>query len=195
MKIEKISNTKIKIELLEKEITSWSNIANTRIPNYNAMMVDLISAAEKETGVSFRGCRVVVEATRESDGKYVVFVSCEDKQPVHRLSRNKPVRPKEIAPCRIIAEFEDIESILMFDNHFPLYAHLLKGSNTLYSYNGYYYLDITLPENFLCYSDSLRGNISEFSTPAAGTIIPYLLSEHGKCLIQKNALMLLRKIN
>ena len=195
MKIEKISDTKIKIELNENEITSWSNVANTRIPDYNAMMFDLISAAEKETGISFRGCRVVVEATREPVGKYVVFVSCEDRQPVHRLLKNRHVSSKKVAPCRIVAEFDDIEAIMMFDSHFPFYANMLKGANSLYSYNGYYYLDISLPESFSEYADSLRGNLSEFSTPAGGTVIPYLLPEHGKCLVEKNALLLLRKMN
>ena len=195
MKIEKLSNPKIKIELSENEITSWNNIANTRIPDYNAMMVDLISAVEKETGISFRGSHVVVEATREPGGKYVVFVSREGKQPAHRLLKNKVMHSKEVSHCRVVAEFENIESILMFDNHFPFYANMLKGSNTLYSYNGYYYLDITLPGNFSGYTDSLRGNLSEFSTLTGGTVIPYLLPEHGKCLIEKNALLLLRKMN
>ncbi len=195
MKIEKISDTKIKIELSENEITSWSTVANTRIPNYNDMMVDLISAAEKETGVSFRGSRVVVEATREPGGKYVVFVSREGKQPAPRLIKNKAFRPKEVLKSRIVAEFEDIESILMFDRHFPFYAPMLKGANTLYAYNGLYYLDITLPTNFSGYTEALRGNLSEFSTSTGGTVIPYLLPEHGKCLIEKNALMLLRKMN
>ena len=195
MKIEKISDTKIKIELSENEITSWSNVANTRIPDYNAMMVDLISAAEKETGISFRGCRVVVEATREPGGKYVVFVSRDGKQPVHRLLKNKATHSKEPASCQIVAEFEDTEAILMFDCHFPFYASMLKGSNSLYSYNGKYYLDISVPEKFSCYTEALRGNLSEFSTLAGGTAIPYLLSEHGKCLVEKNALLLLRKMN
>ena len=195
MKIEKISDTKIKIVLSENEITSWNNIANTRIPDYNAMLVDLISAAEKETGISFRGCRVVVEASREPGGKYVVIVSCEGRQPVHRMLKSKPSKAKEVSSCRVVAEFEDIESILMFDTHFPVYATMLRGSNSLYSHNGYYYLDITLPSNFSGYADSLRGNLSEFSTLTGGTVIPYLLPEHGKCLIEKNALLLLRKMN
>ena len=150
MKIEKISDTKIKIVLSENEITSWNNIANTRIPDYNAMLVDL---------------------------------------------KSKPSKAKEVSSCRVVAEFEDIESILMFDTHFPVYATMLRGSNSLYSHNGYYYLDITLPSNFSGYADSLRGNLSEFSTLTGGTVIPYLLPEHGKCLIEKNALLLLRKMN
>lgn len=195
MKIEKISDTKIKIELNESEITSWSKVANTRIPNYNAMMVDLISAAEKETGISFRGCRVVVEASRAPSGKYVVIVSSEGKQPAPRLIKNKPFRPRESAPSTIVAEFSDLEALHMFDKHFPMYATMLSGANSLYSYNDRYYLEISLPENFSRYNESLRGNLSEFATLTGGTAIPYLLTEHGKCLVEKNALLLLRKMN
>lgn len=195
MKIEKISDNKIKIELSESEITSWSTVANTRIPDYNSMIVDLISAAEKQTGISFRGSRVLLEASRDPSGKYVVFVSREGKAPLHRIVKEKNDRGKKSDNSRLVAEFEDIETISAFDRHFPFYATMLKGSNTLYSYNGLYYLDITVPESFSEYSFALRGNLSEFAVFAGGTVIPYLLSEHARCLIPNNALLTLRKMN
>lgn len=195
MKIEKISDNKIKIELSESEITSWSTVANTRIPDYNSMIVDLISAAEKQTGISFRGSRVLLEASRDTNGKYVVYVSREGKAPLHRLSKEKSERDKKPTANRIVAEFEDIETICTFDRHFPIYANMLKGSNKLYSYNDLYYLDITLPASFSEYGYALRGNLTEFAELAGGTVIPYLLPEHAKCLIDGNALLTLRKMN
>ncbi|MDP4119133.1 MAG: adaptor protein MecA [Bacillota bacterium] len=194
MKIEKISNNKIKIELEEKEITRWSRIADNRVPDYNAMMMDLISAAEKETGLSFQDCQVVVEASRSNNNTYIIYVTrnSRTKASVRRTKVKSPTPHKKTN--RIVAEFTDIESICQFDRHYPLYANLLAGANTLYSYNNMYYLDITVPANFEKYADSLSGNLSEFSANTLGTIIPYQLSEYGKCLIKTNALFELRKI-
>ncbi len=201
MKIEKISENKIKIELLEKEITQWSMIADKQVPDYNAMMLDLITAAEKETGVSFHNCQVVVEATRSSNNTYVIYVTRgsggmvpDSRHSAHRI-KDKKFHPKTAAVCRIVAEFSDIEKICDFDRFYPFYGQLLSGNNTLYSFEGRYYLDITVPQQFSEYAHSLRGNLSEFSSSTAGTVIPYVLSEHARCVIKGNALLELRKIN
>ena len=200
MKIERISENKIKIELSEGEITCWSNIPQGRIPNYNAMMLDLISAVEKETGISFRDCQVVVEASRNSEGSYVIYVTRNarrkpaSKPQAHRIT-DKFFKPKTEPSPRIVAEFEDIEAVMLFDKHYPFYAKMLAGSNSLYSYNNRYYLEISLPAHFESYADSLRGNLSEFSLNAGGSVIPYVLAEHARCLVEKNALLTLRKIN
>ncbi len=189
MKIKKISNNKIKIELCKEEITKWSVIANTKIPDYNAMIVELLTAAEKETGISFRNCRLMVEAMRSDDEKYVVFVSRQGK------AEKSPYPVNNSVKRRIVAEFDDLETICMFDRHYPIYATLLQGANSLYSFRDLYYLDITIPGKFSSYADALAGNLSEFSVNAAGTDIPLLLAEHARCLIPRNALQTLRKMN
>ena len=153
MKIERISDNKIKIVLAEKEITRWSNIPQGRIPDYNSMMLDLITAAEKETGISFHNCQVIVEATKSNENCYVVYVTKNAiGRPSSRPASQRPVthRTKAFLPGtetagRVVAEFTDIETICEFDRHYPFYAKLLAGKNSLYAYNGQYYLDITVP--------------------------------------------------
>ncbi len=193
MKITKISDTKIKIELCEKEITSWSNIKNTKVPDYNAMMVDLIRAAEKVTGISFRDCQVIVEATADNNNTYSVFVTkgaARTPLKKQRKSASTNYPPKNF----IVAEFADMDNLESFNKNYPLYSTLLDGVNSLYSYNGYYYLVINIPKRFSSYENSLRGHLSEFSADTSETAIPYFIEEKGDCLLKDRALMTLKNI-
>ncbi|MBQ3053828.1 MAG: adaptor protein MecA [Clostridia bacterium] len=201
MIIKKINENRIKIQLKSSEITQWSNLYGNKIPDYNAMMLDLIGAAEKETGISFRNCQVVVEAGPCKNNVYEIFVTknqgrtiAPEKRSVHRI-KDKEFQPQGCKTfLSIVAEFDNIEDICSFGRIYPFYSKLLKGNNTLYEYQDMYYLDITLPPQFESYYKAISGKISEFSTNTKGTILPYMLSEHGKCIIKDNALLELQRI-
>ena len=195
MKIERINENKIKIILGKDEITSWSNVANRQIPDYNAMMFDIITEIEKRTGLSFQGCRVVVEASRCSDTTYEIYVTriSAPKPQTHRI-KNKTFKPKRSKKLTAVYEFDDIETVCLFGEAHPFYAELFDGVNSLYSHNEKYYLVINVPVRFEEYFGILCGDLSEFAKNAAGTVIPYVLSEHAKCIIFGSALKDLRKI-
>ena len=194
MKIERISENKIKIFLSEKEITNWNSVYGNRVPDYNSMMLDIISAAEKETGISFHNCRVVVEASQSSKDSYVLIITkTPEKKPYPGRVKPKSYRPKTKLIMPIVAEFNELSDISGFASHYPLYKSMLCGAASLYSYNDKYYLEINLPARFESYRKGLVLSLSEFSTSSAGTVIPYLLPEHGRLLIKDNALSVLSK--
>ena len=196
MKIERINDNKIKIILTRDEITSWSKVANKRIPDYNAMMLDIISEIEKRTGMSFQGSRIVVEATQCSESTYVVYVTRMDApKPQTHLIRNKVYKPaSKSRKLTVVFCFEDIETICLFNKAHTFYAELFDGVNSLYSYEDKYYLVIDVPQRFAEYHSQLCGDLSEYAKNAAGTVIPYVLSEHAKCIIKGSALKTLKKI-
>ncbi len=196
MKIERINDNKIKIILTRDEITSWSKVANKRIPDYNAMMIDIISEIERRTGLSFQGCRVVVEATQSSESTYVVYVTRMDApKPQTHLIRDKIYKPaSKNRKLSVVFCFDDIETICLFNEANPFYSELFDGVNSLYSYEDKYYLMIDVPHRFEEYRPQLCGDLSEYAKNAAGTVIPYVLSEHAKCVIKGSALKTLKKI-
>ncbi|MBE7060130.1 MAG: adaptor protein MecA [Ruminococcaceae bacterium] len=195
MKIERINENKIKIILGKDEITRWSRIANRQIPDYNAMMFDIMTEIERRTGLSFQGSRVVVEASQSSESTYEIYVTrvSAPKPQTHRI-KNKNFKPKQRKNLTTVYEFDDIETVCLFNEAHPFYAELFDGVNSLYSHLDKYYLVINVPERFEEYFGTLCGDLSEYGKSAAGTVIPYVLSEHAKCIIFGSALKNLKNI-
>ena len=120
MKIERINENKIKIILGKDEITRWSRIANRQIPDYNAMMFDIMTEIERRTGLSFQGSRVVVEASQSSESTYEIYVTrvSAPKPQTHRI-KNKNFKPKQRKNLTTVYEFDDIETVCLFNEAHP----------------------------------------------------------------------------
>ncbi len=194
MKIEKLSDNKIKItldvnDLKTRNIDAKSFIYNS--PESQDLFWDVMQEAETRYGFSVEESMVYVEAHVNNNGLFTLIVTKtapSQSAPVAKQKKsniNFKLRRKETNPSlnNSIFKFNNLESLID-------YAKIAKdyelGGNALYSYNNSYYL----------YAEAMPNNsILEYANKENNfNLIKSKINEYGKILYSVDALQEVNKL-
>lgn len=191
MKIERISQNKVKLTVSNEDLMRWGIAAENIISNTqetHEFFIDLIKRAENETGVrmlDYPG--LMIEAMQKPDG-IVFFVTVPDSskelmippQLKKKLLRTKSVLQKVPYGIYMFPTLDDLSD----------YIRILNTSDVisdLYLYKGAYYL--VLPEA----NERLSG-LMDYAVPVNKTELSVsFLQEYGKIIAQGNAIETINK--
>jgi len=186
MKFEKITNTKIKITLSEKDI-ELNNISVENILSNSAdsqkLLETMISKAEKEIGFNPGDAQLLIEAISQSNGSCVFTIT--------KILDDNPCCKKNIHS--FIYKFDTFDNFInlcTFLNNFS-YLNFKDFSKkfSLIFYNNTYYLQALDTKNLECILDFIKPFFSEFGVDVSNSAgIEGVLNEYGKILFTKNAM-------
>ena len=200
MKLEKISENKLKVTLTSADVSKW-NIKfdhfayNT--PEVQELFWSIMKQAELELGFFADGSQLFVEAiSTRTDGFILMVTKLDEKAPrkdspkTLGSSSRSLVKPEislkkstshEVAP--IIFGFTDFDNAV---NACKQIGDSFNGKSTLYKFNNKYYLVLELSPELVT---SLSTNsLLEYGTDTfQPTLFHGRLSEHGEVLIDSNA--------
>lgn len=201
MKIEKITENKIRViinteELNEKKVTLNSLVKNT--DSAQELFKFMLEEAQKQVGFVVDDARLLVEAYSTPDGLFIITFTKFNN--IESTSKNKP--PKRLSCKRkipnnslknAIYEFRNFEEFCNFCN----YANNsrlgdLKGfakSILLYEYNNLYYLTLNNIHTDFEFLDFFYTAISEFAKLVSNsTLFRAKLDERGNVIFRANAI-------
>lgn len=197
MKIEKISETMLKVTLCLADMLKWNISYDNLLPNdpdTNEMFWDIIHRATEETGMEFENCRLIIEAMQADKDTYVLYItkkSLEEKPKQKSLKYKyyKKQRTRKESESVLVYSFAGLEDIVAFAKNNLYYCFLFDGKNSLYRDHSELKLVITIPAELKEYAAAFNNLISEYANIHHGSYLyASYLDEHSKPLIRKNAL-------
>lgn len=197
MRIERINDNKIKVEISPEDIRLW-NIDIKKIaensPEAQSLFRYALKQAEEEVNFSAGGAKLVVEALPLGEGGFVMFISKlgGEKEFISQLAANAAIRLKgeekrkaaqKKADSVWLYLFSDFDGLCLGAKHI---CELFVGDSAVYKCGGGYYLKLR-PLDLGCYS-AVNGRLSEFSKPIKGgaAMLGYI-EEHGTAVIKGDA--------
>ena len=184
MKIEKLSDSKIKLTVTFEDMERLGVKLEHFIedtPQAREFFKQIMKRAEDETGFCAENAHLMIEAMPVKSNGIVFFVTNLD---THVFQNKKPrVRAKAVTENKsiFIYEFEYFDDIC----DFVKIAAPLQSGGAIYSLNGKYYL-ISDSEISPLIFEYGRRTVKEYITPI-------YLSEHGTCIIEKDAISTIEK--
>lgn len=180
MKIEKISDSRIKLTISREDMDSFGINVNsilTDAPQMKHFFQSLMKKAEKETGFCAENSRLMIEAHSHEAGGVILFVTNLDKTKTAAPTRKIRAKAKEEITNGIsVFEFASFEDICNFVKN--CYGGYRGGA--LYAYKDKYYLSSFRNIHPLVFE--YVKNIYE------EPLFEAMLREHGKCIIEENAI-------
>ena len=200
MKIEKISDNKIKVLIDDKEAREWNisfkNISENT-PEVQEMFWTAIRMAEKNVDFSIDGAKLFVEAVQRCGtddrgfGMLITRVRNETdlSNAINNCAYKGKIKQAKITYNRKSSSKKYIYSFCNFDNVcsaageiFDLYT----GASSLYKYDGNFYLCL-IPQNTALFAD-IEMTILEFGSKVKnGQYMQGRLNEYGENMITDNA--------
>lgn len=197
MKIERINDNKIKVEVSTEDIKLW-NIDIKKIaensPEAQSLFRYALKQAEEEVNFSAGGARLVVEALPLGEEGFVMFISklSAEKDFISHLAANAAIHFKNEEKRKAaqknvdsvwLYRFSDFDGLCLGTKHI---CELFVGDSAVYKCNGEYYLKLR-PLDLGCYS-AVNSRLSEFSKPVKGgaAMLGYI-EEHGLAMIKGDA--------
>lgn len=198
MEIEKLNENKIKITfdnkyLQDNQVSIHSFMSNSI--ESQALFLTLLDAAEKEVGFDTKDYKIVIEALTKNKDSFTLIIS-------RFLEKNKKTNKSRLHTYRKISNFNNKISLYKFDTleiFFAFSQYLcqknpdvfvaLSENNSLYLYNGCYFLAIDklyLDKKILFKITSLFSEFSDYMHISENTF--QKLKEFGETLIEKNAI-------
>lgn len=206
MRIEKISEDKIKVLIDESEAREWNitfkNISENT-PEVQKMFWTAIRMAEENVDFYVDGAKLFVEAVRDCElngngfGMVITRVRSEEElnEAVDncsykgRLRRAKLDGRHRIAPKKYIFRFNDFDDVCAAVGE--VYS-LCGGESALYKCDDKYYLLVS-PRNTALFADAQRA-LAEFGHKTDNSIYMHgYLNEYGELMIPENAIDVLAK--
>lgn len=202
MKFEKINDNKLKITLSVDELPNSQNLDDFMNNSDNAKnsFLNILNEAKNAVGFNTQDYKIKIEAKSIENDGYVFLIT----RLVKLKNGNVLVKPRKIfkhSPFYSdysIYKFSSFDDFCNFSSYLKEnkinYLNNLCKSCTLYGYGSHYYLVLEkINENYkklpLFYS-----SITEFSTFFSSKEMFYSsLKEHGKIILESNALVLCQK--
>ncbi len=201
MRIEKINENKIKIEIDSFDIKAW----NVDLKNFSAntpeaqdMFWHALRQAEQDVDFFVGKAQLMVETMPAPDNGFVMVVSKleSESEIAEALARTgKRTRPTEIRVRRRsrqvsllrIFRFSDFESLC--DGVREIYE-LYIGDSRLTKYQGGFFLELVPRDSFGLFE--LENVLSEFAEKVSKPLaIQGVLNEHGLVMMKENAVSLI----
>lgn len=206
MKIEKVSDNKIKVKISNNDLME-RNIDISSL-NYNSLAAqelfwDMIEQAETQFGFNTSDAQIVIEAAPESDGGYVILITrlldeAEDFESIHtyikdRLSTKRNLRIKKKRPDSKVDSTVSLYSFDSFDDLCELCKAISEdytGNSTIYKLKETYYLMLTL-NSFLANHMAVL-SLVEYGDKITNTgFYEGYLNEYGTKIIPHNAVKII----
>lgn len=206
MKIERISENKLKITLAGEDLEKWNldiDDLSYNTPKVQEMFWSVVKKAENETEFFTEDSQLIIEAMTSSKEGFVIFITKVDEQealvPIHKqlskhLSGNFDEADiqeteEEVLPYNMYM-FDKFNDVCLVSNRIN---HLFKGTSSVKKYKDKYFLylyydDICEEEELLI--DAL---VSEYGTLIDNPIVfdGYIV-EYGHSIIENNAISILK---
>lgn len=207
MKIEKLTENKIRIiidanELTEKNVNINSLVKNT--DTAHKLFTSMLEEAKKQVGFVVDDSKLLVEAYSTSDGLFVITFTkfntikeTSSQVNLEQTNSNRKVQFKRKVPKNnyknVIYQFENFEEFC----NFCTYINSSKGSDlkgfakkiSLYEYNSLYYLVFTNIDTDYPLAKFFYGSISEFAKIVnTSNVFKSKLDEYGHVIFKTNAL-------
>lgn len=193
VKIEKLSDNKIRITLSSKELEERHldfQALRYNTPEAQTLFIDMMKQAENEHGFKTANCQLFIEAASVNNGQFIVTVTkLQEKAlpPVPQKRRNNLPELK-IKKKRL----ESLEKVIYKFNDFEQICEMLKAKcipldlpSSLYEYNNTFFL-VVKP------SPKIHLLILEFGELVKNNeVAEGYLQEHGNKIIDKSALSII----
>lgn len=201
MKIEKITENKIKIILKQEDFKNKSiNMRNMffTTSEYQNLFLEILNIAKKEVDFDTDGHKLLIETFFQEDDIFVFMITKYlDNTNAQKNKPRKYLTVKKKTPCANssynICEFNTFDDFCEFCNYINKNNNInikyLFKTSILYFYNNTYYLvieGINVNNNFI---NSFFSSLLEFSSFTTLTKnFKYKLEEHGKIIMKNNAI-------
>lgn len=201
MKIEKISDNKIKVTIsfndLEKRNIDLSSL-NYNSPETQELFWDMIEQAEMELGFTTSDAQLCIEAVPDADEGFVILITkmyeeCEFES-IHKYIKNRfkktdlrvKKKTKKVCSAIVIYAFDDFEDLCLLSKRlFNIYS----GESTLYKLENTYYLLLTKNSWSVDNLDTFDLVLSEYGQKVKNTnFYEGYLNEHGVKIIDYAAI-------
>lgn len=208
MKIERISENKLKITLAKDDLLKWDlkfEDLSYNSPRVQEMFWSVVKKAENETEFFTEDSQLVIEAMANSKDGFIIFITKVDDEdglmPIHKQfskyfgdsaseEKDEDELNEEVLPYNMYSfgEFENVcLSCKMIDKFFTGKSDLKKYKNTYYLY--LFYNDICEEEEMLV--DTV---ISEYGNLVENPVLyDGLINEYGKVIVQDCAVSVLKE--
>lgn len=194
MKIEKLSENKLRVTLCLKDMLRWNVSYENLLPNNpdtNEMFWDIIHKATEQTGMKFDNCRLIIEAMQPADDICVMIITkkslSENRQVKYKFKRNISDKMSDY-----VYVFKSFNDVISFAKRNLYYCFLLDGKNSLYREGKYIKLVVSFPPELKEYNDAFGDAVCEYADlHHASNFYASYLEEHGKMIIKNNALKII----
>lgn len=201
MKIEKITENKIRVIIANDELNKKNVSLNSLVKNTDSaqeLFKFMLEEAKKQVGFVVDDSKLLVEAYSTQDGFFIItFTKFNSTETQTNTKSKKKLNIKrkipDISLKTAVYEFKDFEEFCIFctySNNSKLGD--LKGLSkniVLYEYNSLYYLVISNINKNYEYLDFFYASISEFAKFISGSALyKSKLNEHGKVIFKANAI-------
>lgn len=201
MRIERVNENKIKIEIDAGDIRAWNvDIKNftDNTPEAQDMFWHALKQAERDVDFRVGKSQLMVETVPSSDNGFTMLVSkIKDESEIAEalIKSGKRVkqaefriqRRKKSSTLLRIFRFADFESLC--DGIHEIYE-LYMGESRLIKYQGSFYLELRPRDSFGLFE--LENQLSEFAERIANPLILQgVLNEHGLVMMKESAVSLI----
>lgn len=201
MKIEKITENKIRVIIANDELSKKNVSLNSLVTNTDSaqeLFRFMLEEAKKQVGFVVDDSKLLVEAYSTQDGLFIItFTKFNSPKHSNNNKSSKKVSLKRkmpnISQKNAIYEFKNFEEFC----NFCTYSNSsklgdLKGLSKniiLYEYNSLYYLTFyNINKNYECLN-VFYASISEFAKFVSSSVLyKSKLDEHGKIIFKTNAI-------
>lgn len=187
MKIEKISDERIKVTLLPIDMKKWNityESLSTYSPETNDIVWNIVVKIAEETGIDFKNCRLTIEVVRTLSGNCVLIISKKELQTRYKYKRKNYLRE-----TAAVYRFKSLEDLICFAKSNLYYCFLFDGKNSIYRYKNELLLVINVVSELKKYVQAFNDRICEYADISKKPILyASYLDEHFKPIISKNAL-------
>lgn len=201
MRIERVSENKIKIEIDAGDIRAWNvDIKNftDNTPEAQDMFWYALKQAERDVDFKVGKSQLMVETMPSSDNGFTMMVSKinDEREIAEALIKSgkrikqtefKIQRRKKSTSLLRIFRFDDFESLC--DGVCEIYE-LYIGESRLSKYQGSFYLELKPRDSFGLFE--LENQLSEFAEKITNPLVLQgVLNEHGLIMMKENAISLI----
>lgn len=202
MKIEKLTEDKIRIILHQEELKSKDmdlHTIMTRAANSEGIFRELLELAQKEVDFNTDGCRLMLEAFSSPDGVYIFTITKYLVEPSISNNYQNPTKKLKVRRKHIplesdqsIHQFFTFEDFCTFCNFLKKTPELslrgLVGDASLYTYKGSYYLLLNKINTKHKSFRKFMYFLCEFSKPISHSMgFESKIKEHGNVVIKSRA--------
>ena len=183
MRIERISDNKIKAYISQEELKSWNvSIKNfaEKTPEAQKLFWHVVREAQRCVDFSAEHSQLLVEATGSENTGFEMTISRLPLAKKTKTEKTKTETPEENKP--LVYQFVDFENICL---SLEKVGQRFKGESNLYKLDNKYFL-ILYPENLNIFN-GIEHIILEYGKKCINDISVELIKERGKQLISNDA--------
>ncbi len=197
MKIEKLTNNKIRIilkqeDLESKKITAKSILSSNQYSQ--KLLLDILNSAQKEVGFETNGYKLLIETFSTSEDN-IVFTITKFKNEKNSIKLTKKISNE--SQNFYIYQFNTFNDFCNFCSTIKqntLSAYPQIKYSTLYYYKNKFYLALSKFDIKNKNSFNFFSLLNEFASYSTNNInFENILKEHGKIIIKKNAILTAKK--